>query len=172
MNDDLDVNALLSVEGIQGIGGELVELEKMEITPIESNPSNRQDDLADDYTSARNTLNTATQLLTELAMVAVENARASESARTIEVATGAVTALAAMSKDLLKVHKEMREITSEGTSVGSGTTPAPQQQITAQNVFVGTPAELMSKVGSQYDAKAEKVIESEAKVVEVEDGAL
>lgn len=160
---ELNMMELLSIDGLQGIGGEVATVEPLELTHVTSNPTERQEDLADDYTNARNSINIASQLAMELAISATETARTAESPRSIEVAQQAINTLASIAKEQLKLHDSMKNITSEQTKVGTGSSPvAATQTITTQNVFVGTPSELMAQMGTQYESqKNEKIIEGE-----------
>lgn len=160
---DFNVNQLLAVDDIPGLEDEVVAVEPIELKQIQSNPVERHEDLGDDYGVARNSVNIALQLAQELAISATETARNAESPRSIEVAANAINVLASMAEAQLKLHKSMKDITNEQAKVGSGGNTPQQQQISAQNVFFGTPAELMAQVGTQYDAQQEKIIEHEGK---------
>lgn len=56
---------------------------------------------------------------------------------------------------LMKIHKEMREITEETTKPGSekGNGGGNEMNIENATVFVGYPTELMQKYGSAYEPK-------------------
>lgn len=158
------MNELLSVDDIPDIHGDIVVIEPFVATDIQSNPAERSVDLSDDYSYARNNMHKMQQMGMEALSVALENARNSDAPRMMEVFATMMSTMTNLNKESLNLHKNMKDITSEQTKTGAGTSQ-PTQQIGTQNVFVGTPADLMNKVGSQYDAKAEKVI-NETEVIE------
>lgn len=65
-------------------------------------------------------------------------------------------------KELLKLHKEMKEITAEqiGTKGGASS----QTNIENATIFMGSPADLMDEVGDSYEAqeRQEKIINGTA----------
>ncbi|EPJ2511848.1 terminase small subunit, partial [Salmonella enterica subsp. enterica serovar Bareilly] len=64
---------------------------------------------------------------------------------------------------ILKLHKDMKEITSEQVGTKS-TAPSSQMNIQNATVFMGSPTELMEEVGDAYEAQEarEKVINGTA----------
>lgn len=163
--NELDISSLMHVSDIPGIeDGAIATVEPMDLIEQGSNPANRQLDLTDDYSNVRKMLYFQQQMLMEAAKVSLEAARTSEAPRTMEVFATLMGQMTSTNKELLRIHKDMKDITSETTTVdksapGTSTATAVQPQITAQNVFVGTPADLMNQVGTQYEARKEKVIE-------------
>ena len=152
--NDLDMNSLLSVGDLPGaMATEVAVVDPIELTTTDSNPTNRAVDLSEDYCNVRNMLYFQQQMLMEAAKVSLESARVSEAPRTMEVFATLMGQMTTTNKELLRIHKDMKDITSEQTTAGKASQPA--QNITAQNVFVGTPADLMNQVGSQYDARKE-----------------
>lgn len=154
---ELNVGELLSVGELPGTyDHEIVEYKEIEIKPTVSNPDNRSYDLRDDYALVREIEHKKVQILMEATMVALRNAATSDSPKHMEALAKISAQLTASSKTLLGVHKDMRDITSETTRGGSssaGVAPA-ANNVGTQNVFIGTPAELMNKVGTQYDSVA------------------
>lgn len=158
---DFNVNQLLAVDDIPGLEDKVILVEPIDLKQIQSNPTERHGDLSVDYGVARNSVNIALQLAQELAISATETARTADAPRSIEVAANAINMLASIAEAQLKLHKSMKDITNEQAKTGSGANTSQPQQISAQNVFFGTPAELMAQVGTQYDAQQEKIIEHE-----------
>lgn len=160
--NELDVNELMIIGDFpglaDGIEDAVVPVEPLQLVSTESNPSNRALDLSDDYMNVRNMLYFQQQMLMEAAKVSLESARTSEAPRTMEVFATLMGQMTTTNKELLRIHKDMKDITSEQTKTDPGQSVG-TQTITAQNVFLGTPAELMSKVGSQYDSPKKKVID-------------
>lgn len=63
-------------------------------------------------------------------------------------------------REILKLHKDMKDITSE--QVGTkGAIPTGQMNIQNATVFMGSPTELMDEIGDAYEAQEarEKVID-------------
>lgn len=162
---ELNMTQLLSVDDIPDLHSDVVVIEPFIPVQIESNPLDRSEDLADDYAFTRNLMRMQQQMGMVALEAALENARGSDAPRMMEVFAGMMSTMTSVNKEAMNMHKNMKDITSEQTKIGSGSNQ-PTQQITTQNVFVGTPAELMSKVGTQYEARAEKVINQEASVIE------
>ncbi|MGL5306494.1 MAG: terminase small subunit [Aeromonas veronii] len=162
--NELDVNELMTIGDFpglaDGIEDAVVPVEPLQLVSTESNPANRAMDLSDDYKNVRNMLYFQQQMLMEAAKVSLESARTSEAPRTMEVFATLMGQMTTTNKELLRIHKDMKDITSEQTKTdpGSGSSVG-TQTITAQNVFLGTPAELMAQVGSQYDSPKKKVID-------------
>lgn len=154
---DLDMNNLLTMGDLPGaMATEVAVVEPIELKSTDSNPTNRTVDLSEDYCNVRNMLYFQQQMLMEAAKVSLESARVSEAPRTMEVFATLMGQMTTTNKELLRIHKDMKDITSEQTTAGKASA-TPAQNITAQNVFVGTPADLMNQVGSQYDARKAEI---------------
>lgn len=150
--NELDMSELLNVDDLPGLENEVAIVEPLELVARESNPTNRNVDLGEDYSNVRQMLYFQQQMLMEAAKVSLEQARGSEAPRVMEVFATLMGQMTSTNKELLRIHKDMKDITSEQTKVeGAG---KQTQHITATNVFVGTPNELMNQVGSQYDSIA------------------
>lgn len=162
--DDLNINELIEVGDLPGTGTDIVTLEPIQLEEKTSNPTNRSIDLTEDYTNVRKMLYFQQQMLMEAAKVSLEHARGSDAPRVMEVFATLMGQMTTTNKELLRVHKDMKDITSEQPLTAHAKGANPQANITATNVFVGTPADLMTKVGSQYD-----IIESSVDDVELEE---
>ncbi|AKU44794.1 terminase small subunit [Klebsiella phage Miro] len=154
--EEFSVKQLLDLENLPGAetGEEMVVYEKLELVDVESHPADRKPDLEEDYALARKTAHYMNQMIMDMAQIALHNAKNSESPRHVEVFTTLMNQLNNSNQGLMKIHKEMREITEEKTT----TTPLPEQKDKGVNienatVFVGSPTELMAMKGSSYDAK-------------------
>ena len=162
---ELDMSELLDMSGLPGMDYDTEEIVHPPIVLVDvtSNPVNRQPDLEDDYSRARRMMSYAEQMSLDLAKVVLENAKNSESPRYAEVAVQTINQLMTNAKESLKLHREMKEITAETTSTGTGTAG-----ITVEGdatVFVGTPADLMAQEGTQSEALSkanQDAIEGEA----------
>lgn len=155
MISESELSALLHVEGIPGIeeAGEVAIIEPIELIPAISNAEERGTDLSDDYASGRNILSMAEQLALKLAQAATSAAIETQSPRQFEVANAAVEGLTKIAKAKMGFQKDMNDVTGE-TKKANGAGTATPTTINANTVtFVGSPAALMAKMGSQYDAQ-------------------
>lgn len=168
---ELDFNQLLSLDNIPGAveGEEVVVYEKLELVPVESHPADRKSDLETDYAQARKTVHYMNQMLMNMAEIALHNAKNSESPKHVEAFTALMGQLNQANAGFMKIHKEMREITEEKTNTSTKPTgEGGNMNIENATVFVGSPTELMQKVGSAYEPKQNEYIDGE--IVEVENG--
>lgn len=167
--ENFNMQELLSLDKIAGSaeGEEMVVYEKLELIHVESNPKDRQEDLESDYSKAREIAHIQTQMLMDMAEIALHNAKNSDSPRHVEVFTGLMSQLSASNMALIKIHKEMKDITDEKTTTGddnkNGGGSGSNMNIENATVFVGSPTELMQQRGSAYDTKP--VIDSTAEEV-------
>lgn len=157
MDEKLNLQELLNIDSLPGgveSGEDVVVYEKLELKPVESHPADRKPDLEEDYSLARKTAHYMNQMIMDMAEIALHNAKNSESPRHVEVFTSLMNQLNSSNMGLMKIHKEMREITEEKTTT---TTPneTKEGKVNIENatVFVGSPTELMAMQGSSYDAK-------------------
>lgn len=174
MEEKLNLQELLSLENLPGSGegSEMVVYEKLELKEVESHPAERNKDLEDDYSLARKTAHYMNQMIMDMAEIALHNAKNSESPRHVEVFTSLMNQLNVSNVGLMKIHKEMREITEEKTPIVAEKTVGdkPAMNINNATVFVGSPSELMQQVGSAYEPKSgSSMFEGEAEEV-IDDG--
>lgn len=152
---DFDINQLLDISGLPGMSEEnaVVVYEPTVLIEIESNPKNRSSDLESDYAQVRQNLNQQHQMMMAMAKITLETAKNAESPKYIETFTKLMDSMSNVNDKILKVHKEMNAITNEATKTsGDNNKVAPSMNIENATVFVGTPAELMAREGSQSDA--------------------
>ena len=158
MSDVLDMNELLNITDLPGVDGEeLVVYEPLELTTVDSNPQNRTVDLEDDYTVVRQNLHFQQQMIFDAAKIFLETAKNADSPRHMEVFSTLMGQMTNTNKEILKLHREMKDITNEQTNV-SKDQPAPGS-VNIQNaqVFLGGPSDLMDQEGDAFDA-ANKVV--------------
>jgi hypothetical protein len=158
MSDVLDMNELLNITDLPGVDGEeLVVYEPLELTTVDSNPQNRTVDLEDDYTVVRKNLHFQQQMIFDAAKIFLETAKNADSPRHMEVFSTLMGQMTNTNKEILKLHREMKDITNEQTNV-SKDQPAPGS-VNIQNaqVFLGGPSDLMDQEGDAFDA-ANKVV--------------
>ena len=162
---DLDINKLMDITDLPGLTGEEVTAyEPIVLKEVESNPQNRTPDLEDDYSVVRRNLHYQQQMLMDAAKIFLETAKNADSPRHMEVFSTLMGQMTKTNTELLKMHKEMKEITAEqvGTSKGQG---APQTtNIENATIFMGSPSDLMDEIGDSYEAqeRQEKIINGTA----------
>lgn len=162
--EGLDINKLLDISDLPGISGEEVEVyAPLQLVEVQSNPQNRTPDLEDDYSVVRKNMHFQQQMLMDAAKIFLETAKNADSPRHMEVFATLMGQMTTTNKEILKLHKDMKEITSEQVGTKNA---APSSQMNIQNatVFMGSPTELMEEVGDAYEAQEarEKVINGTA----------
>tara|TARA_R110000851_G_scaffold78053_9_gene172210 strand:+ start:1496 stop:1969 length:474 start_codon:yes stop_codon:yes gene_type:complete len=143
------VNTYLDTSEIPGIdddNGEIT-LEPFELVEIKSDISKREDDIATDYAKVRANMDYQQQMLMEAAKIALENARNGEHPKQMEVFATLMDKMTNLNTKIISVHKEIADIAKPIAQPD----PNSGALITAENVFIGSTAELMEKVGSQQD---------------------
>lgn len=116
---ELNMAELLSLEGLPGLEGEELRVyEPLVLKEVDSNPTNRKPDIEDDYSMVRRNLHFQSQMLMDMAQIALENAKNAESPRHVEVFATLMGQMTATNKELLRVHKDMKDITDEKVLTG------------------------------------------------------
>lgn len=170
--NDLNMNQLLDMSGLPGMSFDdtmPVVYEPTVLEPIESHPAERSRDLESDYDLVRQTLNYQQQMLMAMGKIALENAKNSESPKHVDAFVNLMNSMTNVSREMLKVHKEMGAITNETTKTKDAPkAEQPTMNIEHATVFVGTPAELMAQEGTQSESlsRSKQVIEGESDVVD------
>lgn len=118
MNDLLDFTSLKDLSGIEGLNGEDVQVYAPLVLqePI-SNPNNRKIDQDDDYTLVRRNMHFQTQMMMDMAKIALENAKNADSPRMVEVFSQLMGQMTSTNKEIIRMHKEMKELTSSEPSI-------------------------------------------------------
>lgn len=149
------MDEILNVTDLPGLDGESVEVYKpLVLTEVESNPKNRTEDLESDYVDVRQNLHQQQQMMFDAAKILLETAKNADSPRHIQAFTQLMAQMSVTNEKILKVHREMKDITSEqiGTSKPTGDAASPVNIDKAQ-IFIGSTADLMAEVGDQFEAK-------------------
>lgn len=141
--EQVDINELLDISKIPGFesGAEISPYEKLELVDIASHPSERSIDLDDDYSNVRKSLYYQNQMLLDAAKIFLESAKNSDSPRHMEVFSTLMGQMTITNKELVKLHKDMRDITDEKPSGNSN----------PQELRYSSPTDRMKKFGSSYD---------------------
>ena len=161
--EGLDINKLLDISDLPGIDGEEIKVyEPLQLVEVKSNPQNRTPDLEDDYGVVRRNMHFQQQMLMDAAKIFLETAKNADSPRHMEVFATLMGQMTTTNKEILKLHKEMKEITAEQIGTKGGT-PS-QTNIENATIFMGSPADLMDEVGDSYEAqeRQEKIINGTA----------
>lgn len=118
MNDLLDFTSLKDLSGIEGLNGEDVQVyAPLVLQEPASNPNNRKIDQDDDYTLVRRNMHFQTQMMMDMAKIALENAKNADSPRMVEVFSQLMGQMTSTNKEIIKMHKEMKELTSSEPSI-------------------------------------------------------
>lgn len=150
--EPLDISKLLDITDLPGISGEEIPVyEKLELVEVKSNPQNRTPDLEDDYGVVRKNMHFQQQMLMDAAKIFLETAKNADSPRHMEVFATLMGQMTTTNKEILKLHKEMKDITAE--QVGTKNTQQPQMNIENATVFLGSPSDLMDEVGDSYESQ-------------------
>lgn len=161
MNDIM--SEILDVTDLPGMGGEeLVVYKALELQDVESNPTNRTPDLESDYTVVRKNMHYQQQMLFDAAKIFLETAKNADSPRHMEVFATLMSQMTNTNKEILKLHREMKDITAE--TVTAGKSPGAETHginINNAQVFVGGPTDLMDQVGDAFETKNRNIISVE-----------
>ena len=163
MSEPLDFAKLLDIGDLPGVTGEeVIAYEPLVLTPVKSNPNDRKPDLEDDYSVVRRNMHHQSEMLMDAAKIFLETAKNSYSPRHMEVFSTLIGQMTSTNKELLRLHKEMKEITNENTSTKGG--GSQQMNIENATVFVGSPSDMMDEFGDAYEAQEakEKIINGTA----------
>ncbi|AXY82729.1 terminase DNA packaging enzyme small subunit [Acinetobacter phage KARL-1] len=147
MQQILDCTDLPGMEG-----EELVVYQPLVLEEVQSNPTNRTPDLESDYAIVRKNLHFQQQMLMDAAKIFLETAKNADSPRHMEVFSTLMGQMTSTNKEILKVHKEMKDITNESVTATKPKETGSVNIETAQ-VFVGGPAEIMERYGDAFETK-------------------
>lgn len=141
------------LDNVLGIAEDMTEdMECTELAPLESivsNPDNRIHDIKNDYQYSREKL----YHLIERGQTALDRlvtvAQDSESPRAFEVVSTMVKTLTDSTKELVNLQKVMKDVSDDGVEMLGKNA----KEVTNNNVFVGSTAELQQIVKDAKDAK-------------------
>ncbi|UPW42526.1 terminase small subunit [Salmonella phage CF-SP2] len=151
MSEQLDITKLLDIGDLPGIDGEETPVyEKLELVEVKSNPNDRKPDLEDDYKVVRKNMHFQQQMLMDAAKIFLETAKNADSPRHMEVFATLMGQMTTTNKEILKLHKEMKEITAEnvGTQGGNQT-----NNIENATFYMSSPTDLMDELGDSYESQ-------------------
>lgn len=168
MSNELDLKSLMNVSGLGltlSLYGENDEEETVTHEPLvlidvqsSSDLEQRESDLKKDYETARQNIHFQQQMILDMAKIALENAKNSESPRFVDSFTALMSQMGKTNADLIKIHQELNKAMGKDVSIKKGADKAPTGNLTVNGtatVFVGTPQELMQReqdaVEGEYD---------------------
>lgn len=152
----LDMNALTSFSGLglpgtfENENGGQACYEPLELTPVRSNPEDRNQDLLDDYETARQTIHFQNQMMMDAAKIYLEIAKNSESPKFLQAFGTLMQQMNANSREFLNLHKDMKKILEDDKKKDKNQ-PVQQSPVNIQNatVFMGSPSDLMDEIDDQ-----------------------
>lgn len=139
------------------LGGESRPKPVVKVTPIApvSDLADTDPSLKDDLNAAREGLRAQQEIMMQLATQLAPEVLMAEHPKMIEAFTKLMGQMTINAKALVEVHRS----TKAAKSVPS-VTHQTNQQINAEKVFIGTPSDLMTKLGTRQDQQ-EKEIEGQ-----------
>lgn len=142
---ELNMNELLSFDGMPGLEEEQLERvhPPLVLREVASNPENRSVDIQNDYSAVRKNMHFQSQMIMDMAMIALENAKNAESPRHVEVFATLMGQMTHANKELLRIHKDMKDITDESMVVNQPTEAGEGQ------VWYGSPEDLIEMSQTQ-----------------------
>lgn len=142
MNEILDFNSLKDLSGIDGLSGEDVQVyAPLVLVEPTSNPNNRKIDQDSDYELVRRNMHYQTQMMMDMAKIALENAKNADSPRMVEVFSQLMGQMTTTNKEIIKMHKEMKELAGTATPAIDGQVQMDQSGEIIE--FEGSPDELL-----------------------------
>lgn len=144
---------LLDMSGVPG-AEEKQPLEPFELKEVAGGDlDNRDSDMKDDYRSARESIHQQQQMITELAQLTLETARSTNSPKLVDAFSSLMGRLTDVNQKMMDHHKATL---AAGAKTSSGTGEGEKKVSNTQNNFYMTPTEMMSEIGTQYEADAMK----------------
>ena len=159
-----NINEAMELSGIPGLNEnapfEVDVIEPLELKEIESNLDLVSEDFRTDYELVRQSYHYQQQMILDAAQIALQNAKENDAPRAMEVFSTLMSMWSSTNKELLKMHKEIKEIQKRQDA--SEQTKSITNTQTNNNIMIGTPADLLREFGSQFDQtiKDQNVIEN------------
>ena len=156
-----NINDAMDLVGIPGLNesaeGSLIE--PLELKEIESNLDLVSEDFRTDYELVRQSYHYQQQMILDAAQIALQNAKENDAPRAMEVFSTLMSMWSSTNKELLKMHKEIKEIQKRQEPTEVATVNNTQNN---NNIMIGTPADLLREFGSQFDQtiKEQNLIEN------------
>jgi len=156
-----NINDAMDLVGIPGLNdsSEVALIEPLVLTEIESNLDLVSEDFRTDYELVRQSYHYQQQMILDAAQIALQNAKENDAPRAMEVFSTLMSMWSSTNKELLKMHKEIKEIQKRQEPTEVATVNNTQNN---NNIMIGTPADLLREFGSQFDQtiKEQNLIEN------------
>ena len=157
-----NINDAMDLVGIPGLNesAEVALIEPLELKEIESNLDLVSEDFRVDYELVRQSYHYQQQMILDAAQIALQNAKENDAPRAMEVFSTLMSMWSSTNKELLKMHKEIKEIQKRQEPTEQAATVNNTQN--NNNIMIGTPADLLREFGSQFDQtiKEQNLIEN------------
>lgn len=155
----LDISKMMDIGDLPGLTGEEIQVyQPLVLEDVKSNPKDRSPDLEDDYQTVRRNMHYQQQMMLDAAKIFLETAKNADSPRHMEVFATLMNQMTNGNKELLKLHKEMKDITAENVGTKGGNQQG--MNIENANIYVGSPTDMMDELGDSYEAqeRQEKIV--------------
>ena len=161
-----DVDEAMNLLGIPGMqlddeSMSLATIEPLVLKEIESNLDLVSEDFKEDYVLVRQAYHYQQQMILDASQIALQNAKTNDAPRAMEVFSTLMSMWSNTNKELLKMHKEIKEIQKKQEP----TELTPSITNTQNNIMVGTPADLLREFGSQFDVQQNEAEPIEGEIV-------
>lgn len=165
---DLDMHQLLSLNDVPGVSDDdpvEVAHPPLVLVEVESHPQNRIADVETDYDAVRKNMHFQQQMMHDMAKICLENAKNSENPRFVDAFSSVMGQYTSINEKMLKLHKDMKDITTEGTGPQDKPPQTGGVNIEHATVYM-SPTEIMQQQGDAF-AQKEKIRQA---ALEVPDG--
>jgi len=158
-NNSDEAKELLGIPGMQPSGfsdTEIVPIDPIVLKDIESNLDLVSEDFKSDYELVRQSYHFQQQMMLDAAQLALQNAKTDSAPRQMEVFSTLMSTWSTINKELLKMHKDIKDIKSKQDPTESLPNTNTTINNTHNNVMVGTPLDVLEELGSQFDQQLKK----------------
>lgn len=165
MDENLEFLNTDQLPGLIGDSTPTPPLVVTESTPIKD-VSTLNESLVDDLNLTRSTLRAQQEIMLQVAKEFAKTAMTAEHPKVIEALGTFMGHLTQNAKALVDMHKSAKD------AAGPGVVQQQNQQINAENVFIGTPTDLLDHFGTRQDSKKSALLEGEFNEVDEDDRAV
>lgn len=154
MKDELNLDYLETDDLDELLGGVTPPKPVVVVTPVDpvADLSDMDPALRDDLNASREALRNQQEIMMQLAMSMAPEVMMAEHPKMVEAFAKLMAQVTSSAKALVDLHKVTKD-TKTTTSVTKQT----NQQINAENVFIGTHSDLMDKLGTRQDQQEKEI---------------
>lgn len=153
---NLEELKVMDMPGLEGM--DVDPAPALELIKVDSNYEEQNRDIKSDYELVRENLHYQSQMLLDASKIFIESAKNADSPRFMEAFSTLMGQMTATNREILKVHKEMKEITQKDK------TEQVDMNINATNnttnVYLST-SDLLDQMGGSQDAIEGEIVEDE-----------